>query len=236
MSTFTSNFAPHIEAMLEWRTSLGHSLRDMRNAMTGFDRFCSSHHPGETVLTRELATAWCRDTATGTWGAYRSRAVREFGKYLQLAGVDAFIVPSGWIASPTRGLPHMFTDEELAAFFRAADSIDAEYRSPVETASKTIAESLFPQGVSVSIPSRRRPVSSRVKHGSARTRRGAACASRPSMRTSLIPAALRKAKNLFSDHTTFPVPAIRLGATSTMNPRTSSTVTAPREPRPARSR
>jgi integrase len=130
MNTFTSNFAPHIEAMLEWRTSLGHSLRDMRNAMTGFDRFCSSHHPGETVLTRELATAWCRDTATGTWGAYRSRAVREFGKYLQLAGVDGFIVPSAWIARPVRGLPHMFTDEELAAFFRAADSIDAEYRSP----------------------------------------------------------------------------------------------------------
>jgi integrase/recombinase XerD len=130
MNTFTSNFAPHIEAMLEWRTSLGHSLRDMRNALAGFDRFCSSHHPGEKVLTRELATAWCRDTATGTWGAYRSRAVREFGKYLQLAGVDAFIVPSAWIASPTRGLPHMFTDEELAAFFRATDSFDAEYRSP----------------------------------------------------------------------------------------------------------
>jgi integrase/recombinase XerD len=130
MNTFTSNFAPHIEAMLEWRTSLGHSLRDMRNAMAGFDRFCSSHHPGETVLTRELATAWCRDTATGTWGAYRSRAVREFGKYLQLAGVDGFIVPSAWIAAPVRGLPHMFTDEELAAFFQATDSIDAEYRAP----------------------------------------------------------------------------------------------------------
>ncbi len=132
MNTFTSNFAPHIEAMLEWRTSLGHSLRDMRNAMAGFDRFCSSHHPGEAVLTRELATAWCRDTATGTWGAYRSRAVREFGKYLQLAGVDAFIVPSAWIASPTRDLPHMFTDEELAAFFRAADSFGNEKGRPAE--------------------------------------------------------------------------------------------------------
>ncbi len=69
MSTFTSNFAPHIEAMLEWRTSLGHSPRDMTNAMAGFDRFCASHYPGETGLTAELATTWCRDTATGTWGA-----------------------------------------------------------------------------------------------------------------------------------------------------------------------
>jgi integrase/recombinase XerD len=129
MSAFTSNFAPQIEAMPEWRTSLGHSLRDMRDAMAGFDRFCSLHHPGETVLTRELVTAWCTDTATGTWSAYRSRAVREFGKYLQLAGVDGFIVPSAWIGRPVRGLPHMFTDGELAAFFRAADSI-GEYRSP----------------------------------------------------------------------------------------------------------
>ena len=130
MSTFTSNFALHIEAMLEWRTSLGHSARDMTNAMKGFDRFCASHHPTETVLTREIATAWCRDTVTGTWGAYRSRAVREFGKYLLLVGVDGFIVPSAWISRPGRGLPHMFTDEELVAFFRAADSIGAEYRSP----------------------------------------------------------------------------------------------------------
>ncbi len=130
MSTFTSNFAPHIQAMLEWRTSLGHSLRDMSNAMASFDRFCSSHRPSETVLTQELATAWCQDTATGTWGAYRSRAVRELGKYLQLTGVDGFVVPSTWISRPTRGLPHMFTDIELAAFFKAADCVDAEYRSP----------------------------------------------------------------------------------------------------------
>ena len=99
MSAFISNFASHIEAMLEWRTSLGHSPRDMTNAMAGFDSFCASRYPDETVLTRELATAWCQDTATGTWGAYRSRAVREFGKYLRLAGVDGFIVPSAWIAS-----------------------------------------------------------------------------------------------------------------------------------------
>ncbi len=131
MSTFTSNFAPEIEAMLEWRTSLGHSPRDMRNAMAGFDRFCVSHHPGETVLTWELATAWCKDTARGTWGTYRSRAIREFGKYLQLTGTEGFIVPSAWIASPVRSLPHMFTDDELAAFFRAADSLGPEYRSPL---------------------------------------------------------------------------------------------------------
>jgi hypothetical protein len=63
--------------------------------------------------------------------AYRSRAVRELGKHLRLAGVDASVVPAAWIARPVRGLPHMFTDAELAAFFRAADCIDADDRGPM---------------------------------------------------------------------------------------------------------
>ena len=51
MSTLTSSFAPHIEAMLQWRASLGHSPRDLTSALAGFDRFCSARHPGETVLS-----------------------------------------------------------------------------------------------------------------------------------------------------------------------------------------
>jgi hypothetical protein len=130
MSTFTSSFGPQIEAMLAWRTSLGHSPRDLRTALASFDRFCTTHQPGHSVLTRELAAAWCQDTPAGTWSAGRSRAVREFGKYLQLTGENAFVVPSAWIGQPVRSLPRMLTDQELAAFFRAADTVTAEYRSP----------------------------------------------------------------------------------------------------------
>ena len=39
-------------------------------------------------------------------------------------------MPSAWISRPARGLPHLFSDEELAAFFGAADSLGPEYRSP----------------------------------------------------------------------------------------------------------
>jgi hypothetical protein len=46
MSALTSSFAPHIEAMLQWRASLGHSPRDLTSALAGFDRFCSTRHPG----------------------------------------------------------------------------------------------------------------------------------------------------------------------------------------------
>ena len=72
MNTITCSLAPHIATMPEWRVELGHSLAGMRDAMADFDRFRASQHPGERVLSRDLATAWCQDTTTGTWGAHRS--------------------------------------------------------------------------------------------------------------------------------------------------------------------
>lgn len=68
MNTLTSNFAPHIEAMLEWRTSPGHSLRDMRNAMTGFDRFllmASPRRDGADPGTGDRAVPGHRDGHLG---------------------------------------------------------------------------------------------------------------------------------------------------------------------------
>jgi integrase/recombinase XerD len=128
--TFTSGFAPHIEAMLEWRTGLGYSRGTLAYPMLNFDRFCAARQPGETVLSRELVTAWCRHGTRVEWPAYKTHAIRGFGKYLRTIGVDAFVLPAAWISPRTASLPHTFTDEELAAFFRAADSITPSPASP----------------------------------------------------------------------------------------------------------
>jgi integrase len=95
-----------------------------------FDRFCAARHPGETVLTRDLAAAWCQDGSRAEWPSYKAHAIREFGKYLRTVGIDAFVLPAEWISSRPRSLPHLFTDAELTAFFRAADSITPDPASP----------------------------------------------------------------------------------------------------------
>jgi integrase len=128
--TFNSGFATHIEAMLEWRTGLGYSRRTLAYPMLNFDRFCLARQPGETVLSRELVTAWCQDGTTVEWPTYKAHAIREFGMYLRTVGVEAFVLPADWIRRPTRNLPHMFTDDELAAFFWAADSVSPSRTSP----------------------------------------------------------------------------------------------------------
>jgi integrase len=127
---FTSGFASHVEAMLEWRTALGYSRSTLAYPMLNFDRFCAVRHPGETVLTRELAAAWCQHGSRVEWPSYKAHAIRAFGKYLRTVGIDAFVLPAEWISSRPRSLPHLFTDAELTAFFRAADSITPDPASP----------------------------------------------------------------------------------------------------------
>lgn len=129
-STFASGFAHHIEAMLEWRAGLGYSRSTLTYPMLNFDRFCATHKPGETVLSRELVTVWCQHGARVEWPTYKAHAIREFGKYLHMIGVDAFVLPAAWISPWAKTLPHIFTDEELVALFGAADSITSCSTSP----------------------------------------------------------------------------------------------------------
>ncbi|MEW1982408.1 tyrosine-type recombinase/integrase [Citricoccus sp. NPDC079358] len=129
-AAFGSGFASHIEAMLEWRAGLGYAKKTLVHPMQSFDRFCLAHRPGETILSRQLVTAWCEEGTRTQWPAYKAHAIRAFGKYLKMVGIEAFVLPAEWISHRARSLPHIFTDEELTAFFSATDSLTACSASP----------------------------------------------------------------------------------------------------------
>jgi integrase len=130
MTSYNSAFAARITAMLELRDSLGLYRRQLAFVMQSFDRFCVAEHPEEAALTRELATEWCEQGKSADGSRYKMHAIRLFGNYLQSVGVDAFVMPFGWIGKPVRRPPHMFTDDELARFFAACDRISPSPLSP----------------------------------------------------------------------------------------------------------
>lgn len=130
-AAFSSGFASHIEAMLEWRAGLGYAKKTLFYPMQSFDRFCLAHRPGETILSRQLVTAWCEEGTRTQWPAYKAHAIREFGRYLKMVGIEAFVLPPEWISHRARSLPHIFTDDELAIFFASADSFTACSASPL---------------------------------------------------------------------------------------------------------
>ena len=95
--TFQSRFSGRIGDMLEYRAALGRSIVGYGWCLANFDRFCLSHFPNESLLTKELVFAWCGD-ANGNSG-YRAQIIRGFARYLVSTGEETFLMPKGFYPS-----------------------------------------------------------------------------------------------------------------------------------------
>jgi integrase/recombinase XerD len=129
--SFHSGFAQDIRAMLEFKTALGHKSGSYGWNLANFDRFCLEKFPDESILTKEIAFAWCEEVNVDNKSRYRMYAIREFGKYLVSIGKEAFIFPSKFLPSFKAELPYIFSDEELINFFKAADEVPNCAKSPL---------------------------------------------------------------------------------------------------------
>jgi len=88
-----------------------------------------TNYPDETTLTQEIAFAWCND-AQGNSGVKRACILRNFARYLILAGNEAYIIPQMFFPHQHSEPPYMFTDDELERFFTATDRYPST-RNPV---------------------------------------------------------------------------------------------------------
>lgn len=131
MHNYTSKFSSQITDMINFKTSMGYKERSYI-ALQDFDRFCAERYPEEEHLTEEIVSAWgtLKDTERVNGLKKRLIAVRQFGKYLNFRGIHAYVLPTELIGSYEPFYPYIFTDEELQAFFKAADSVPPDKRSP----------------------------------------------------------------------------------------------------------
>jgi integrase len=116
--------------MMEQRSVLGYSVDDYSIRLANFDRFCIANFPSETTLTQEIAFAWCND-GQGNAGAKRSVVIRGFGRYLQMAGEAAYILPALFFPTQKHALPYIIPDLELKKFFEATDVYPSNDRNPL---------------------------------------------------------------------------------------------------------
>jgi len=132
-SKFTSMFAIQIEAMIKLKVSLGYSMKSY-SALVDFDKYCVKEHPNEGRLTKELVSEWgtLKSTESANGLKRRLTTIREFGKYLNRIGVEAYVVPTEIIGKQEQYYPCIFTDSEIMAFFKAADSLPHETKDPMK--------------------------------------------------------------------------------------------------------
>ena len=129
--TFHSNFAKSLKDMIKFKTALGHKMKSYKWYLLNFDKFCQENFPNESILTSELALAWCNATKEKSRSGYRFHIIREFGKYLVANAQEAFVIPSTLIPKLKINLPYLLTDEELENFFKATDKIPHFPQSPL---------------------------------------------------------------------------------------------------------
>jgi integrase len=128
----SGNFKPYIEGLVEQKRSIGYPYASSARILKTFDVFCREQYPEETRLTKELVMHWAekREDEHVNGLARRITPVRQLAKYMNRLGLEAYILPLGLPGKQIRYVPHIFTDQELRAFFAEIDRCPVNPHSP----------------------------------------------------------------------------------------------------------
>ena len=130
--TYTSKLGQYIMPMVEQKRALGFPYMHGEWHLHRFDQFCALGFPSVETITPELGNAWAVIKPTENPRSFKNRIapVRELAKYMNRIGIDAYIIPAELTPKkPPQYMPHIFSEEELKLFFKAADSLPATNRA-----------------------------------------------------------------------------------------------------------
>jgi len=125
MKSFNSAFAPKLEALLAFREAMGLSRLPMAQYLRRLDRFCSAHYPNSAHLSKDIVMKWidAESMRKNNDICGKANAIRQLGKYLDSVGEAAYILPERFAPRKSNFVPYIFSDDELASFFRSADAL-----------------------------------------------------------------------------------------------------------------
>lgn len=121
---FNSGFRNDLEAMLQYKVSLGYSRDTYLRHCLAFDRYCCGRFPEIHTLTQPVVLGWIELKSGEQPITVQGRCcfMRTFAKYLRSVGMDAYMLPVKFSGSASMFTPYIFTDGELAALFHEIDS------------------------------------------------------------------------------------------------------------------
>jgi integrase/recombinase XerD len=119
----SGNFKPYIEGLIEQKRSIGFPYDSSARILKIFGVFCMDHYPDETILTKKMVMQWAerRQDEQVNGLMRRITPIRQLAKYMLRLGLEAYVIPSGIPGKLIRYVPHIFTDQELQAFFAEID-------------------------------------------------------------------------------------------------------------------
>jgi integrase/recombinase XerD len=123
--THDITLADAITALVAEKRAVGYRYAAEEQILVRFTAFCRSDFPGLGAPNQAAVEAWI--TAARRRGVTPATLqtlvapVRELARWLGRRGVPAYVLPAGVLPKPTRYVPHIYTDRELAALFAQTD-------------------------------------------------------------------------------------------------------------------
>ena len=117
--------ADTITALVAEKRAVGYKYATEARVLVRFDAFCRGEFPGLGAVTQVSVEAWVtsarrRGVKPATLQGLTA-PVRELARWLGRRGLEAYVLPAGVLARPARYVPHIYTDQELAALFAQTD-------------------------------------------------------------------------------------------------------------------
>ena len=117
--------AEAITALVSEKRAVGYKYVAEERVLARFEAFGRGEFPGLDMLTQASVEAWIasarrRDVTPATLQTLAA-PLRELARWLGRRGVEAYVLPTGVLARPARYVPHIYTDQQLAALFAQTD-------------------------------------------------------------------------------------------------------------------
>lgn len=131
--TFESLFAKRLYEFIQQKNAVGFPYAESTRLLYAFDRFCLEQFPNEVTLTKEICLAWAirKDTEGNNTFRNRLMPVREFARHLNRCGETAFVLPPNFAKKGARHIPHIYSEEELAALWETLDQLKPRKGYPI---------------------------------------------------------------------------------------------------------
>jgi integrase/recombinase XerD len=117
--------ADAITALVEQKRAVGYKYAAEARVLARFAAFCHSEFPALVAPDQASVEAWLsaarRRAVTPATLQGLAAPVRELARWLGRCGVPAYVLPKGTLPRPARYVPHIYTDQELAALFSQTD-------------------------------------------------------------------------------------------------------------------
>lgn len=125
-------FKNHIVNHVALKKAIGYKYETEVRHLKRFDQFTLKEYPETTMLTKEIVMNWCGKKPYESQSNQCSRAsiMRQFGKYLDSIGINAYILPKGYYQKGKQYIPYIYTENELSKFFSETDKCHYQSQCP----------------------------------------------------------------------------------------------------------